>query len=81
MNTLMPPVEVEGKSLYEFLVWASREMGLELRIDAGAEADARKGILRGTIDKEPAIAVPLRAATVGLDSHIEGGVIHIFENR
>ena len=72
-----PAAEVDGKTLHEFLVWACREMGLELRYEGGAEARARGHDLRGTIDTEPAEAVRLRLATMALDWRIEEGVIYI----
>jgi hypothetical protein len=72
-----PGVDVDGKTLHEFLLWVSREMGLELRFEGEAEAVAREAVLRGTIDTEPAEALRLRLATAALNWRIEGGVIYI----
>lgn len=72
-----PAVDVDGRTLHEFLLWAAREMGLELRFEGDAEAVARVAILRGTIDTEPADALRLRLATAALEWRIEGGVIYI----
>lgn len=74
-----PSADMDGKTLYEFLVWASREMGLELRFEGASERVAHEAILRGTIDTEPAEALRLRLATAALEWRIEGGVIYITE--
>ena len=72
-----PAADVDGRSLHEFLVWISREMGLELRFEGHAEAVAQAAILKGTIDTEPANALRLRLATAALEWRIEEGVIYI----
>lgn len=72
-----PAADVDGKTLHEFLVWVSREMGLELRFEGGARNVAHEAILKGTIDTDPPEALRLRLATAALDWRIEGGVIHI----
>ena len=77
VNRTTPPVEVEGWSMYEFLVWACRELGLELRFEGDAEAEARKAELKGTIDIQPADALRLRLASAALDWRIDEGVIYI----
>ena len=72
-----PVTDVEGMSLHNFLVWVSRELGLELRFEGRSEAVAQVAILKGTIDVEPAEALRLRLATAALDWRIEDGVIYI----
>jgi ferric-dicitrate binding protein FerR (iron transport regulator) len=72
-----PPVEVDGKSLHEFLTWVCREMGLELRFEGQAERIAHEAILKGRIDTIPAEALRLRLATAALEWRIEGDVIYI----
>ena len=74
-----PAADVDGKSLHEFLVWVSRELGLELRFEGRSEAVAQSAVLKGTIDAEPADALRLRLASAALDWRIEGGVIYITE--
>lgn len=74
-----PAVDVDGKSLHEFLVWVSRELGLELRFEGSSETVAQEARLRGTIDVDPAEALRLRLATAALEWRIEGGVIYITE--
>jgi len=72
-----PAADVDGRSLHQFLVWVSREMGLELRFEGKAEAVAEAAILRGTIDTEPADALRMRLATAALKWRIDQGVIYI----
>jgi hypothetical protein len=79
VNRTTPPIDVEGKTLHAFLGWASRELGLELRYEPAAESEARKSVLVGTIDKEPAVAMRLWVASAGLDWQIQEGVIHIYK--
>lgn len=81
LNRTTPAADFEGKSLFEFLTWVSREMGLELEFEGQAEADAHDAILKGRIDMEPAEALRLRLATAGYDWRIDEGVIYISDNR
>lgn len=73
----MPVADVDGRTLFEFLGWACRELGLELRFEGNAEAVAQQAVLRGTIDTLPADALRLRLATAALDWRIQEGVIYI----
>ena len=74
-----PSVDVDGRSLHEFLLWACREMGLELSYQGDAERVARyDAILKGTIDTAPPDALRLRLASAALAWRIDdGGVIHV----
>ena len=72
-----PPVDADGKTLYQFLTWVCREMGLELRFEGQTEHIAHDAILKGSIDTSPAEALRLRLATAALKSRIEGDVIYI----
>ena len=72
-----PAADVDGKSLHEFLVWVTRELGLELRFEGESEAVAQGAVLKGNIDVEPAEALRLRLATAALAWRIEEGVIYI----
>jgi ferric-dicitrate binding protein FerR (iron transport regulator) len=72
-----PAADVDGWTLYRFLGWAGRELGLDVRFDGEAESIARSAILRGTIDTQPADALRLRLATAGLNWHLEEGVLYI----
>ncbi len=72
-----PSADVDGKTLHEFLVWASRELGLELHFEGEAERVAHEAILRGNIDTGPEDALRLRLASAALGWRIEEGVIYI----
>lgn len=72
-----PAVDVDGKTLHEFLLWACREMGLDLRYEGKAEAAAHLAVLKGSIDTKPGEALRLRLETAALDWRIEQGVIYI----
>ena len=70
-----PPFELEGRTASDFLRWAARETGLELRwATPKVAAVAEKTILHGDIrglrpDEAPAAVLP----TCGLDAKVEGG--------
>lgn len=72
-----PAADMEGRTLHEFLLWACRELGLELRFEGGSEAVARKAVLRGRVDTGPADALRLRLASAALDWRIDEEVIYI----
>lgn len=76
-----PSANVDGKSLHEFLLWACRELGLEIQWQGQAEQVARDAILRGRIDTAPAEALRQRLATAALEWHVEEGVIYVGENQ
>lgn len=72
-----PVVDVDGRNLYEFLAWVSRELGLQIRYLSDAESVARGAILRGSIDSRPADALRMRLASAALAWRIEEGVIYV----
>ena len=75
-----PPLDVNGRTLHEFLTWVSRETGFEIRYEGGAEAIAKnEAELVGTVSSAPLDALPVRVATAALDYQIEEGVIYISE--
>ncbi|MBT8092183.1 MAG: FecR family protein [Gammaproteobacteria bacterium] len=78
---MAPAVVVDGRPLIDFLQWASRELGLTVEFQGGAEAVAQQAILRGSIDKEPSEALRLRLASAALAWRIDGGVIYISNER
>lgn len=81
VNRTSPSANVDGKTLHEFLLWACRELGLEIEWQGQAEEVARDAILRGRIDTEPADALRQRLATAALAWHIDEGVIYVGENQ
>jgi ferric-dicitrate binding protein FerR (iron transport regulator) len=73
-----PAAELDGRTVYEFLLWVSRETGLELEFEADSAAElARKERLRGTVDTEPTNALRIWMLGVDLDARVEGGVIYV----
>lgn len=76
-----PPADVDGKSLQQFLDWACRELGLELRFEGGAGQVAEDAILRGSIDTDPADALRLRLASAALAYRIDGGVLYVSDTN
>lgn len=73
-----PPVDVDGKSIDQFLTWASRELGMEVEYaDVVTAQIALDEKLLGRVDHEPGVALRLRMATTGLRHRIEGGVIYV----
>lgn len=73
-----PPVDVDGKSIDQFLVWVSRELGLDVEYATDAAAQiAREEKLLGRVDREPGTALRLRMATTALHHCVDGGVIYV----
>lgn len=70
---LTPTFRLEGKTVYEFLLWATRETGQALQfIDQRAELYARTTLLRGDIPElNPATSVPMVLATTDLKAIAE----------
>jgi hypothetical protein len=77
VHNAMPPRNFDGKTAYEFVVWISREMGLEFEFTESAEATAQNAFLSGTIRTEPAKALRAWLASADLDWRIDEGVIYI----
>lgn len=76
-----PEVDVDGRSLRDFLAWATRELGLELVFEDGAEQVAGQAVLRGSVDAEPAVALRQRLATAALAYRINEGVLYVSDSQ
>ena len=79
-----PAVEVDGRSLDEFLGWVGRELGREIQYSVTAKekiAQNPEGLLKGRVSDEPSDALRMRMATVGLNARFEEGVIHVSHNN
>lgn len=77
-----PPIDTEGRSVYEFLTWVGRESGRSLSFGSDAvETLARTSLIRGygRIDLEPSIALRVVMLSTDLDWRIEGAEIIIVE--
>lgn len=78
IETVAPRAQLDGRTVYDFLSWVSRETGLALEFESAAAEDlARAETLRGTVDTEPTNALRVWMLAVDLDWRVEGGVIHI----
>lgn len=75
-----PAVDVDGRTLPEFLNWVSRELGREIVYSDEARKiamDPKTNKLMGSVLDEPTAALRMRMLTAGLEAHIEEGVIHV----
>ncbi len=73
-----PAVDVDGKSVHAFLTWVGRELGMSIRYgNSDIEQEARRALLEGQIDSEPAEALRMRMLTTAYDWHFEQGVIYV----
>ena len=73
-----PVADVDGRSVYEFLKWVSRETGLDIFYESPeAEQKARAGILKGKVDIDPRSALEFRMMGEDLNWHIVGGTIKV----
>ena len=79
-----PAWNTDGKTIFEFLSWVSRESGRSFRFDSkSAERIARAESLvgYGQVDLEPSIALRLVLLSTDLDWSIEDGVVVVSEKR
>ncbi len=77
-----PPIDVNGKSVFVFLEWVSREMGLELTfVGDTVEQAVRTETLIGRVDAEPEAALRMRMATTAFTWRLEDGVIYVSDNE
>ena len=75
-EAVAPSVDVDKRTVHEFLTWVSRETGLQLRYeDATVESAAHIITLTGTVRIPPRDALDFWSPTVGIDWRIEGGTI------
>lgn len=82
VEALAPAADMQGRSTYEFLQRVSRETGLALDFETPeAEAEARSGVLVGSIDTDPRSELALRMAGEDLDYRIDGGTIYVSIDR
>ena len=74
-----PAVEVDGRSLDEFLSWVGRELGREIEYSDEARKIAEDPDVKliGRVNDEPSEALRMRMLTVGLVAQFEEGVIHV----
>lgn len=75
-----PVAAMQGRQLYEFLVWISRETGLEFRFESDdVERVAREESVTGDLSSTPRVALRQSLSTFDLAYEIDDGVIRIRE--
>lgn len=75
-----PVADMQGKLLHEFLLWACRETGLDLRYEGAAAQIARleTSRLEGVIDDtDPLTALRAHVESVGLEWAIVDGAVYV----
>jgi len=73
-----PSINLSGKSVYEFLEWAGRELGREIVFSTAAiEQEVKTVKLVGDINTAPADALRLRMATTDIEWRFEEGAIYV----
>jgi len=76
---LTPDYEIEGRPLVDFLQWAARELGCEVRFsDSRAREVAERTVLHGSVKgREPMDALRSVLSTTSLTYEIRGDTIWI----
>lgn len=78
IETTAPTVDVDGRSVDEFLTWIGRETGLQITYESPvAEQMARNGILKGNVDMDPRDELRFRMSGEDLNYRIDGGTIYV----
>ena len=72
-----PPVDVEDRTIHEFLTWVGRELGRDIKYTGETEQDARRDTLKGIVNTEPAEALRMRMMTTAFDWRYEEGTIYV----
>jgi ferric-dicitrate binding protein FerR (iron transport regulator) len=77
---LAPEINIDQRSAYEFISWAGRESGREIRFVSDAvERRAHNTKMTGSVKLEPQLALDTMLQVTDLDAHIEDGWIVISE--
>lgn len=75
-----PSINVDGKSVYDFLHWAGRELGREVIYGSDSiEQDAKTEKFHGDVNTAPADALRLRMATTDIEWKYDEGAIYVGE--
>ncbi len=78
----VPSVNLDGRSVSEFLGWVSRETGLDLEYETdGAAAYADRELLKGSMNTDPRQALQVWMLGMDLGWRIEDGVIYVNDAR
>lgn len=80
IEKMVPEVDLDQRSAHEFIRWAGRETGLEVRFSSRpVEELARRTQMIGTIATEPRVALQTLLQTTDLQANIEDGQIIVSE--
>tara|TARA_R110000782_G_scaffold87299_3_gene169144 strand:- start:1023 stop:2012 length:990 start_codon:yes stop_codon:yes gene_type:complete len=71
-----PAVEVDGRTVDEFLGWVGRELGREIEYSDDAKSLTGERLL-GSVDDDPMEALRMHMLTTGLVAEFGEGVIHV----
>jgi ferric-dicitrate binding protein FerR (iron transport regulator) len=77
--SLAPPFNTDGRSLFDFLQWASRELGRQLEFaDPRAEQVARRTVLHGSIGGDGVLeSLSTVLQTTSLTYEIQAGAVRV----
>ena len=80
VEQMAPAINIDQRSAYEFISWAGRESGLEIRfVSDVVEQRAHNTTMTGTVNLEPQLALHTLLQTTDLDAHIDDGWIVVNE--
>jgi ferric-dicitrate binding protein FerR (iron transport regulator) len=80
VEQMAPEIDIDQRSAYEFISWAARESGFEIRFVSDAvEQRAHETVMSGTVDLEPQDALHTLLQTTDLGARIQDGWIVINE--
>jgi len=81
VEQMAPEIDIDQRSAYEFIGWAGRESGLEIRyVSDAVERRAHDATMKGTTaNLEPQVALHTLLQTTDLNAHIEDGWIIVNE--
>lgn len=75
-----PSINVDGRSVYEFLHWAGRELGREIIFSSDSvRQNAMDEIFHGDVNTAPADALSMRMATTDIEWRYDEGAIYVGE--
>ena len=73
-----PNVDIDGRTVNEFLAAIGREIGLQvLYVSPAAEQMAHNGVMKGNVDMDPRAELAFRMSGEDLGYRIDGGIIYV----
>lgn len=77
-----PSIDVHGKSAYQLLRWAGRELGREIAFSSDAvEQELRDAVQKARFDMAPGEALQMLIDTADIDLRYEEGKIYVSNNE